>query len=148
MTYSQLRRIEPPALEEELAGLLRAAKLKDRQARAVAARLGWDGKGACTLAVAAATEGYSRERVRQLEERVRTHVREVEAPCNSTKSALRLVEELAPIPSHEIGFHLALAGLSRRPFDVTGLLSAAQVLGIDHRVVDDDGILRFEEQAA
>ena len=45
MTYSQLRRIEPPALEEELAGLLRAAKLQDRQARAVAARLGWDGKG-------------------------------------------------------------------------------------------------------
>jgi hypothetical protein len=148
MTDSPLRRIEPPALEEELAGLLRAAKLQDRQARAVAARLGWDGKGACTLAVAAATEGYSRERVRQLEQRVRTHVRDVDAPCSSTKSALRLVEELAPIPSHEIGFHLALAGLSRRPFDVTGLLSAAQILGIDHRVVDDDGIMRFEEQAA
>jgi hypothetical protein len=148
MTYSRLRRVEPPALEEELAGLLRAAKLKDRQARAVAARLGWDGKGACTLAVAAATEGYSRERVRQLEERVRTHVRDAKAPCSSTKSALRLVEELAPIPSHEIGFHLSLAGLSRRPFDVTGLLSAARILGIDHRVVEDDGILRFEERAA
>jgi hypothetical protein len=148
MTYSPLRRTEPPALEEELAGLLRSVKLKERQARAVAARLGWDGKGACTLAVAAAAEGYSRERVRQLEERVRTHVRDAKAPCTSTKTALRLVEELAPIASHEIGFHLALAGVSRRPFDVTGVLSAAQILGIDHRVVDDDGILRFEEEAA
>jgi hypothetical protein len=148
MTYSEIRRIEPPALEEELADLLRGAKLKDRQARAVAARLGWDGKGACTLAVAAAAEGYSRERVRQLEERVRAHARRAAASYTSTRTALRLVEELAPIASHEIGFHLALAGVSRRPFDVTGLLSAAQILGIDHRVVDDDGILRYEEEAA
>ena len=147
MTYPNTRRFEAPALEEELAGLLRSAKLRDRQARAVAARLGWDGKGACTLAVAAAAEGYSRERVRQLEERVRAHVRTAEAPCTSTKTALRLVEELVPIASHEIGFHLALAGVSRRPFDVTGLFSAAQVLGINHRVVEDDGMLRFEDAA-
>ena len=107
MTYSHGRRIEP-TLEEELGGLLRAAKLQDRQARAVAARLGWDGKGVCTLAVAAASEGYSRERVRQLEERVRTHARDVEAPVQiDPQSALRLVEELAPIPTDEIGFYLA-----------------------------------------
>ena len=121
---------------------------EDRQARAVAARLGWDGMGATTLAVAAAAEGYSRERVRQLEERVRGHARVAKVPVPSTKTALRLVEELAPIASHEIGFHLVLAGVSRRPFDVSGLLSAAEILGLDHRVVEDGGMLRYEERAA
>ena len=148
MTFSHNRRGGLPALEEELAGLLHAARLRDRQARAVAARLGWDGKGATTLAVAAAAEGYSRERVRQLEGRVRAHASVAKAPAPSTKTALRLVEELAPIASTEIGFHLVLAGLSRRPFDVSGLLSAAEILGIDHRVVEDGGMLRYEEQAA
>jgi hypothetical protein len=147
MTYSHGRRIEP-TLEEELGGLLRAAKLHDRQARAVAARLGWDGKGVSTLAVAAASEGYSRERVRQLEERVRTHARDVKAPCKSTRVALRLVEELAPISTDEIGFYLARAGVSRHPFDVSGLLSAAEILGLDHRVVESGGMLRFGERAA
>jgi len=148
MTFSHNRRSGLPALEEELAGLLHAARLRDRQARAVAARLGWDGKGATTLAVAAAAEGYSRERVRQLEERVRSHARGAKAPVPSTKTALRLVEELAPITSHEIGFHLVLAGVSHRPFDVSGLLSAAEILGLDHCVVEEGGMLRYEERAA
>ena len=147
MTFSPNRRTEP-TLEDELEGLLHAAKLKDRQARAVAARLGWDGRGVCTLAVAAAAEGYSRERVRQLEERVRTHARDAKAPCSSTRTALRLVEELAPIAVDEIGFYLARAGVSRRPFDVSGLLSAAEVLGLHHHVVETDGMLRFGERAA
>ncbi len=147
MTFSHTRRTEP-TLEEELGGLLRAAKLEDRQARAVAARLGWDGKGVCTLAVAAAAEGYSRERVRQLEERVRTHARDAKVPCSSTRTALRLVEELAPIRIEEIGFYLARAGVSRRPFDVSGLLSAAEILGVHHHVVEADGMLRFGERAA
>ena len=147
MTYSHGRRIEP-TLEEELEALLRAAKLEDRQARAVAARLGWDGRGVCTLAVAAASEGYSRERVRQLEGRVRTHARDAKAACRSTRTALRLVEELAPIPTEEIGLYLARAGVSRRPFDISGLLTAAEVLGLDHHVVETGGMLRVGKQAA
>src|ERR1700760_2060760 len=50
-----------PSIEEELHEVLVAAGLQGRQARAVAARLGWDGRGGCTLAVAARVEGYSRE---------------------------------------------------------------------------------------
>ena len=41
-------------LEQELSKLLREAKLQDRQARAVAVRLGWDGAGTSSLATAAA----------------------------------------------------------------------------------------------
>ena len=41
--------------------------MSTRQARAVSARLGWDGNGPATLAAAAQPGGYSRERVRQLE---------------------------------------------------------------------------------
>jgi hypothetical protein len=147
MTISHHDRIKG-TLEEELTGLLRAAKLRDRQVRAVAARLGWDGKGACTLAVAAATEGYSRERVRQLEERVRAEAPGIDAPLTSTTSALRLLEELAPIPSQEVAAQLLFAGVSRRPFDVAGLLSAAEILGIDHGVVSDGPMLRLREEAA
>ena len=36
----------PTSLEEELAAILRAAGLRGRQARAVATRLGWSGRGA------------------------------------------------------------------------------------------------------
>ena len=93
------------------------------------------------------TSGVERG-ARQLEGRVRAHASVAKAPAPSTKTALRLVEELAPIASTEIGFHLVLAGLSRRPFDVSGLLSAAEILGIDHHVVEDGGMLRYEEQAA
>ena len=60
-------------LECELGELLHAAQFNSRQRRAVARRLGWDGGPPTTLADAGAWEGYSRERVRQLEEHLREH---------------------------------------------------------------------------
>ena len=147
MTYSHGRRFEP-TLEEELGGLLRAAKLEDRQARAVAARLGWDGKGSA--------RSPSQPRARGTRANGCASSRNASAPtratrstaCRSTRTALRLVEELAPIPTEQIGVYLARAGVSRRPFDVSGLLSAAEILGLDHHVVETGGMLRFGEQAA
>jgi hypothetical protein len=131
-------------LEEELAELLRALQLQDRQARAVAARLGWDGKGTCTLQVAATAEGYSRERVRQLEDRVRAQARTVEASVAATTTAIELIEERAPVPRDAAATELLLAGLSRRRFDVSGLLSAAEVLGIEHTLVERAGTVRVD----
>jgi len=61
-------------LEHELAAVLVAARLEGRQGRVVARRLGWDGHGPTTLAAAGGAEGYTRERVRQLEERLKRHL--------------------------------------------------------------------------
>lgn len=134
-------------LEQELTGLLHAAKLQDRQARAVAVRLGWDGAGTSSLATAAMTEGYSRERVRQLEERVRTNAPRAGVRPAQTEAALRLIEELAPIATRDIGNHLVLARLSRRRFEFSGLLSAAEIFGIDHCLEERDGIvLRYGQR--
>jgi hypothetical protein len=126
-------------LEQELAELLHAAKLQERQARAVAARLGWNGEGSRTLAAAAATEGYSRERVRQLEDRVRAYAPGARARFAATEAALRLIEELAPIAARHIADHLVEAGVTRRPFKFSGLLSAAEVLGIEHSLEEHGG---------
>jgi DNA-directed RNA polymerase sigma subunit (sigma70/sigma32) len=64
-------------VEDELGELLQAVGLGARQRRAVARRLGWDGGAPATLAGAATTEGYTRERVRQLEGRVQVTSRSV-----------------------------------------------------------------------
>ena len=147
MTSTHRNHRRQPTLEQELTELLRAAKLQDRQARAVAVRLGWDGAGTSSLATAAATEGYSRERVRQLEERVRANARRVEARPAQTEAALRLIEELAPIATRDIGPHLIIAGLSRRRFEFSGLVSAAEILGIHHCLEERDGVvLRFGQR--
>ena len=140
-------------LEQELTGLLRAAKLQDRQARAVAVRLGWDGAGTSSLATAAMTEGYSRERVRQLEERARANAPRAGVRPAQTEAALRLIEELAPIATRDIGRHLVLARLSRRRFEFSGLLSAAEILGINHCLEERDGVVlrygqRLQQEAA
>jgi hypothetical protein len=135
-------------LEDELADLLQVLRLQDRQVKAVAARLGWDGRGTCTLAVAATAEGYSRERVRQLEERVRAKAVGVGTRVTTTVTALELIEDLAPIAIEEVGFELRLAGLSLRPFHVSGLLSAADVLEIDHSLAAEGGMLHVAETFA
>jgi hypothetical protein len=142
MTSISKNQSRPRTLEHELEELLRAAKLADKQARAVAVRLGWDGRGASSLATAAATEGYSRERVRQLEERVRANAPSLEARPAHTEAALRLIEELAPIATGDVGAHLVLAGISRRRFEFSGLLRAAEILGVDHCLEERDGVIR------
>jgi hypothetical protein len=134
----------PTSLEEELSAILRAAGLRGRQARAVATRLGWNGSGVTTLASAGEEEGYTRERVRQLEGRLRRHADTSPLPLPLTATALRLVENAAPIASRDVPGRLALAGLSAGPFDLSGILSAAELGGLEVRVCERDGIVLRE----
>jgi hypothetical protein len=134
----------PTSLEEELADILLAAGLRGRQARAVATRLGWNGGAATTLASAAENEGYTRERVRQLEGRLRRHAERSTLTLPLTATALRLVENAAPIARREIPGKLAHAGLSAGPFDLSGVLSAAELGGLTVRVCERDGIVLRE----
>jgi hypothetical protein len=131
--------IEP--LEAALADVLYAANLRGRQARAVAARLGWDGEGVRTLALAAEPEGYSRERVRQLEERVRAVGGHSRATTATIAAALRLIEAAAPITPRDASVLLAEAGISRCPFEIGGLLSAADITDVQHSLRLRDGMI-------
>ena len=129
------------SLEQELAGVLRESGLRGRQARAVATRLGWSGRGATTLAQAAEQEGYTRERVRQLESRLRRHAEDTPLSLPLTAAALRLVENAAPVAYSRVPKELAHAGLSAAPFDLSGVLSAAELGRLDVRVCERDGVV-------
>ena len=128
-------------LERELAQLLEEAHLQPKQAKAVALRLGWNGEPPRTLASAGEVVGYTRERVRQLEERLLDHARDADVRPRTTEKAVRLLEKAAPLPSSDAAARLASAGLSESPFDVTGLLSAARILGIEHTLEEHGGVV-------
>jgi hypothetical protein len=135
------------SLERELNGVLEAARLDRRQAAVVAARLGWDGAGTTTLAAAGEPVRYSRERVRQLESRLRTHAVTSPGIYPSTTNALRLLEAWAPVASDDAARRLSARGIAERPFAPSGLLAAAAVLGIAHRLDESDGIVLEDGQA-
>ena len=135
-------------LEQELGELLEAAKLDRRQAQAVALRLGWKGEPPRTLASGGEVVGYTRERVRQLEERMKDHARDAEIRSPVTETAVRLLEEAAPIPSSDAAARIASAGLSESPFDVASLLTAARILGVEHSLQERSGlVVRAVEEA-
>jgi hypothetical protein len=131
-------------LERELGALLTAARLGPRQARAVAARLGWDGAGGATLADAGEREGYTRERVRQLEQRVVAYARRVSPRVPLVERALAVIASAAPARRSAVGLALRDAGLARRPFDPAGVLNAARLLGFDPPFAVDDALVLFE----
>ncbi len=128
-------------LEDELARLLRDLRCSERQARALGIRLGWDGRGGVTLAVAAEATGYTRERVRQLEARVRTQLPRRPHRLPLTVRALDLIEALAPAPRRELAARLVAAGIAERPFDPAGVLAAGEMTGLRTGVVERDGLV-------
>jgi hypothetical protein len=135
-------------LEQELAGVLASARLDGRQARVVARRLGWDGHGPTTLAAAGGAEGYTRERVRQLENRVKRHLARGQTPLPATDAALSVVRAAAPSPRPDIARSLMERGLSARPFDPAGVITAAEIGGLRVDVLTLDGLVVSKKGAA
>jgi hypothetical protein len=118
-------------VEDELSQILDQAGLNGRQRQIIARRLGWDGNGGMTLEAAANGE-VTRERVRQLEERVRRASAEASLPA--VEAALDLLAARAPITNDDAADLLAAEGLARCPFDPVGLINAARFAGIDEPV--------------
>jgi Sigma-70, region 4 len=112
-------------LEGELNDVLRAARLDEKQRRAVSRRLGWDGRPPTTLAAAGAGEGYTRERVRQLEQRVLEHMERTRPALPLAAAALAAIHTHAPASRGELTRTLMEARLTERPFDPLGVLRAA-----------------------
>lgn len=116
-------------IEDEVGRILGEASLNARQREVLARRLGWDGEGGTTLEAAAGGE-LTRERVRQLEERVRDASAKTRW-LPTVESALALLAERAPITADAAAELLAAEGLSRRPFDPVGLLNVARFARIE-----------------
>jgi hypothetical protein len=135
-------------LEQELADVLVSASLDVRQARVVARRLGWDGHGPTTLAAAGGAEGYTRERVRQLEDRVKRHLAGGVTALPLTDAALALVRAAAPSPRPDVARTLMERGISARPFDPAGVITAAEIGGRRVDLVTLDGLVVSKKGAA
>ena len=116
-------------LEHELRRLLDGLGLSARQAAAVSARLGLAGAPATTLAGAAAPSGYTRERVRQLEAKVRAELRR-RRPLPTLLCALATVEQAAPETRERVAMLLCEEGLAAEPFDPSGVLNVAAAHGL------------------
>jgi hypothetical protein len=118
-------------VEDELSRILDAAGLNVRQRKIIARRLGWDGNGGMTLEAAANGE-VTRERVRQLEERVRRASATKLLPV--VEAALELLAARAPITNDDAAGLLVAEGLARSPFEPAGLINAARFAGIGEQV--------------
>jgi hypothetical protein len=135
-------------LEDELTEVLRSARLDAKQRRAVARRLGWDGRGPTTLSRAGATEGYTRERVRQLEQRVIRHVERTRPRLELTEAALDAVHAAAPAWRGQLARMLSRTQIAAAPFDPLGVVRAAELSGIPVNVIEQGGLVLQIEQAS
>jgi len=131
--------VEPPSpsLEAELAAIAERAE-PGRTARVGVRLWGWDGRGGVTLEAAGREfGGITRERVRQLCERLATRVRAAAdldrggVPAPTLGRALLAAADAAPTTAKQLARRLADEHIAARPFDPAGLLRAAEILGHD-----------------
>jgi hypothetical protein len=118
-------------LEAELADIAERAE-PGRTAQLAVRHWGWDGRGGATLEVTGREFGeITRERVRQLCERLSQRLRAEQEPTPALDRALVLAAHATPTTAHDLARRLADEHISARPFDPAGLLTAAAVLRRD-----------------
>jgi hypothetical protein len=93
-------------------------------------RLGWSGRQ-LTLAAAGREAGVTRERMRQLEERVRADLPAVPVYVPALMRALDALAAAAPIEASDAAALLKERGISEAPFAPESLIAAAADLHID-----------------
>jgi len=122
-------------LEEELTQILIACSDRrsntTRNARITIRRLGFDGEGRHTLKFVQSEFGITRERVRQISDEIIGKVRGrcIFAPV--LRKAIAFISFHIPDRATEIEKRLALTGLSRKGFQLEGLIEAADILGYE-----------------
>ena len=127
-----------PTLEAELAAVADRAE-QGRTARVAVRHWGWDGRGGVTLEVTGREfDGITRERVRQLCERLATRIRATAdlgaggvVPAPALERALLVAAAAAPTTALALARRLTDERVAARPFDPAGLLRAAEILGHD-----------------
>jgi hypothetical protein len=118
-------------LEAELAEIAENAE-PGRTAQLAVRHWGWDGRGGATLEVTGRELGeITRERVRQLCERLARRLGEAPVVAPALDRALVLAAHAAPTTAQDLARRLADERIAAQPFDPAGLLTAAAVLGRD-----------------
>ena len=122
-----LRGIEGESLTEELTALLNWATPEAHRA-ALRRRLGWDGAGGATLAEAGSVSRVSRERIRQVEKRVRDKLRGI-CFVPAVDRAIDAMNAAAMDFENDGSYCLRRANLVSSDFMPAGLVTAAEVFG-------------------
>jgi hypothetical protein len=140
--------LSTPSLEDELAAIADDAE-HGRTAQIAIRQWGWDGRGGATLeATGREFGGITRERVRQLCERLAARIRATgddgevangdagadrRSPGRAPGVERALLVAAAAAPTTALGLARRLADehIAARPFDPHGLLTAAEVLGYE-----------------
>ena len=135
-------------LENELDDLLTRVGVQERQRVAIARRLGWDGGAPATLARAGEHAGYTRERVRQLEERVIGRIAQLQPALPCTEAAVAVLEEGAPAPCAELAEALVDERVAAKPFDPRGVIRAASLAGVRTSLAEQRGVVLRQADGA
>jgi predicted transport protein len=124
-------------LEDELQDIV-SPLVAPAHAAAIIARLGWTGREPVTLASAASLSGVSRERIRQLEERLLDDLEEIQVWTPVLDRVLAIAARSAPVNEKSLASHLHAAGLSAKPD-----YSAASLINAQHALRRSDALALF-----
>jgi Sigma-70, region 4 len=119
-------------LELQLNDFLRAlTRFDGKRLSALMDRFGWSGSEALTLEEAGSRLGVTRERMRQLQERVTNRLKEISFPVYmpALDDALRLLRDKCPIGVGDAASLLKASGLSKVNFHPASLIAAAEACG-------------------
>jgi len=119
------------SLEEELAALASCWKGISGP-RAAIIRLGWDGHGGKTLEEIGQMRGVTRERVRQITEKVTGALAERSVWAPALDRAIRLCRALAPNRAEVIAQALVDERISESAFHPAGVITAGEATGRMH----------------
>jgi len=129
---ARLSAIEAMTLESALMEFARlVSRLEGERFDALLKRLGWHGEPPVTLEEAGDILGVTRERIRQLQERMNDRLSAIPFQVYMPKldAALEALREAAPLSADAAASLLRERGLSGRDFHPESLLAAAKALG-------------------
>lgn len=135
------------SLEDELRKLVERAGTPPHSVPVVLRRLGWDGRGGATLEEAASLSGVTRERARQLVQRVKKYCADEPRPVPALGWAIELLEQLSGVTPDEAAETLESAGVTKTRFELAGLRRAVKITGINVAPGWDAGIRDGEQDS-
>ncbi len=129
---TRIKQIEMLTLEDLLSQYLRACTgFTGQRLDAMLARLGWAGSPPTTLEEAGRLLGVTRERLRQIEQKVRNKLPSSPVLVPGLSKAITVLVDVIPIEVEKAAAILAEKGLSKSEFHPESLLAAASDLGFD-----------------
>ncbi len=128
----RLGEIEATLLEDQLSSLLQVlSRFDGERLRALIDRFGWGGKRPITLEEAGGRLGVTRERLRQLQEKVSNRLKAISFPVYlpALDKALNVLVEVSPLRADAAAQLLAARGISRGAFHPECVIAAAIACG-------------------